>query len=255
MDCLGFLIDIHGIHCDTTKMEKIINWPTPGNYHDIQKFNGLVNYITLFLLDIATWTGQLSSCCSNNCDFNWTPQLDECFKKIKEIVSNAPVLQPIDPKKPECIFVVCDASVTGVGAMYGQGPDWLHCRLAGFMSRKFTPAQTSYATMEQEALAILEALKTWEDKLIGQKFIICTDHEALVSLLTKKHLSRRQTRWINYLAHFEFDIFHVPGNENKVADCLSRYYEKDNPSTSREDHEFVTIDKKLEPENKDLPAD
>lgn len=44
MDCLGYRIDIHGIHCDTTKTEKIIAWPTLKNYTDIQRFNGLANY-------------------------------------------------------------------------------------------------------------------------------------------------------------------------------------------------------------------
>ena len=67
--------------------------------------------------------------------------------------------------------------ITGVGAMYGQGPDWLHCRPADFMSRKFTSAQVSYTTMEQEIIAILEALHTWEDKLIGRSSEIPNYHE------------------------------------------------------------------------------
>ena len=253
MDCLGYRIDEHGIHCDSTKMEKIANWPTPKNYHEIQQFNGLVNYIASFLPGIATWTGQLASCCANQREFKWTPRLDECFRKIKETVANAPILKPIDPDLEEQIFLICDASVSGVGAMLAQGTDWLNCQPAGFMSRKFSNAQYSYFTMEQETLAILEALRTWEDKLIGRKFTICTDHEALKYLLTKKHLTRRQTRWVDYLSRFDFDILHVPGTDNKVADCLSRYYEALPDNTIIKEHEYVTVDQKLDPDGDDLP--
>jgi transposase InsO family protein len=255
MDCLGYRIDTHGIHCDTTKVEKIINWPVPRNYHEVQKFNGLVNYIGTFLPEIALWTGPLSSCCANKREFNWTPHLDECFRRIKEIVAKAPVLKPIDPQNPDQIYLICDASASGVGAMLGQGSDWRSCRPAAFMSRKFSSAQFAYFTLEQETLAILEALKTWEDKLIGRHFTICTDHEALKYLLTQKHLSRRQTRWIDYLSRFDFAIQHIPGSENRVADCLSRYYELLPSDVKLSPMEFVSVDRRLDPEGDDLPLD
>ena len=69
-----------------------------------------------------------------------------------------PILKPIDPSNPDPIWVVCDASVSGVGAVYGQGPTWQTLRPAGFMSKKFTDAQQNYRVFETETLAILEAL-------------------------------------------------------------------------------------------------
>jgi hypothetical protein len=254
MDCLGYRIDAQGIHCDSTKMEKIANWPTPKSYHDIQRFNGLVNYIGTFLPEIAVWTGQLASCCQDQREFIWTDRLDECFRRIKAIVASAPILKPIDGSSDEPLFLICDASVHGIGAMYGQGPDWQRCRPAGFMSRKFSNAQSSYMTMEQEALAILEALKTWEDKFMGRKFTVITDHEALKYLMTKKSLSRRESRWADYLARFNFDIVHIPGELNRIADCLSRYYANDDPNQRRDDLEYVDIDRRLDPDGEDLPG-
>jgi hypothetical protein len=51
--------------------------------------------------------------------------------------------------------------------MYGQGPEWQTCRLAGFLLKKFSDAQRNYRTYEHEMIAILEGLLKWEDKLIG----------------------------------------------------------------------------------------
>ena len=53
-------------------------------------------------------------------------------------------------------------------------------------SRKFTPAQCNYSTTDQELLAIINALRTFEHKLLGVKFIIVvTDHMALRILMTQ----------------------------------------------------------------------
>ncbi|KZP17244.1 hypothetical protein FIBSPDRAFT_682089, partial [Athelia psychrophila] len=67
-------------------------------------------------------------------------------------------------------------------------------------------------------IAILEALLKWEDKLIGHRIHIVTDHRALEFFQTQRRLSSRQMRWMEYLSRFDFDIQYVKGISNKVAD-------------------------------------
>jgi len=137
--------------------------------------------------------------------------------------------------------------------MYGQGKDWMTCRLAGFMSKKFMSAQQHYAVHEMETLAILEALLKWEDKLVGKRIHVITDHKALEFFKTQTRLSSRQQRWTDYMSRFNFDITYIKGEYNKVADCLSRYYESDTPDDVPEFHEYVQVDRELDPEGEDLP--
>lgn len=47
-----------------------------------------------------------------------------------------------------------------------------------------------------------------------------TDHKALEFFKMQSHLSSRQTRWMEYLARFDFDIRYVKGTLNKVVDAL-----------------------------------
>jgi hypothetical protein len=179
VDCLGHMIDDKGIHADADKMQRVRDWKTPRNYNDVQRFLGLIQYISSFLPDIAAYTGPLAAMTQNSQPFNWRPIHESCFNMIKEICCRTPVLRPVDGRKDEPIWIISDASASGCGAVYGQGPTWQQCRPAGFMSKKFTPAQRNYHVWEQEALAILEALLKWEDKLIGYKVHIVTDHRAL----------------------------------------------------------------------------
>ena len=255
IDCLGHVIDEKGLHADADKMAKIRNWHTPRNYHEVQRFLGLVQYLAHFLPDILAYTGPISVMEKNGRPFFWTPLHDKCFQMIKAICCRTPILRPIDHDRDEPIWVICDASVYGVGAMYGQGPTWQTCRPAGFMSKKFTDAQRNYRVFEQETLAILEALLKWEDKLIGYRVHVVTDHQALEFFKTQLRLSSRQTRWMEYLSRFDFDIRYVKGNSNKVADALSRYYEHDSWADVPELHDYVNADVRLDPEHDDLPWD
>ena len=121
------------------------------------------------------------------------------------------------------------------------------------MSRKFKEAQQNYRVYEMETLAILEALTKWEDKLIGRKFTVITDHQSLEFFSKQKHLSGRQARWAEYLSRFDFEVVYVKGQHNIVADCLSRYYSSDLPGETHADHQYVSADLQLDPEGDDLP--
>ena len=104
------------------------------------------------------YTSPLQGMTQNGAPFHWKPVHQQCFDIIKHVCCKTPVIQPINSKSEDPIWVICDTSKTGVGAMYGQGLAWNSCRPAGFMSKKFTSAQQNYAVHELETLAILEAL-------------------------------------------------------------------------------------------------
>ena len=158
MDCLGHLIDDCGIPVDSDKMLCIDGWCTPRNKHDVQRFLGLVQYLAHFMPDVSAYTGPLAAIQKDGHLFLWKPMHQVCMNKIKAPACKMPILRPIDPSGDEPIWVICDASAPGIGAVYGQGSDWQSCRPAGFMSKKFTAAQHNYRVFEMETITILKAL-------------------------------------------------------------------------------------------------
>ncbi len=254
IDCLRYIIDDEGLHVDKDKLLWIIEWCTPQTYHDIQRFVGLVQYLSSFLPDVTAYMGPLLAMTQNGNGFNWQPIHQWCFEMIKAICSKTPILHPIDPRKDDPIWVICDASKSGVGAMYGQGPTWQECRPAGFMPKKFTSAQHNYRVHELETLAILRALLKWEDKLIGYRIHVITDHKALEFFKTQVNLMGRQMRWTDYLSRFNFDIMYIKGENNKVADCLSCYYENDTNDDVHKAQAYVQADARIDLNGEDMPA-
>ena len=53
-------------------------------------------------------------------------------------------------------------------------------------------------------------------------FELRTDHCGLKYLFDQPTLNARQVRWLEFLCEFDFEIKHIKGKENKVADALSR---------------------------------
>jgi hypothetical protein len=140
IECLGHMIDEHGLHTDSDKMAHIREWKTPRNYLEVQHFLGLVQYLAHFLPDISAYTSPLSVMTRNGQAFLWHPLHDHCSRMIKNICCTTPMLKLINPESAELIWVICDTSVFGVGAMYRQGPEWQNCQPVGFLSKKFSDA-------------------------------------------------------------------------------------------------------------------
>ena len=93
-----------------------------------------------------------------------------------------------------------------------------------FLSKKINAAQRNYSVHEWELLAVIEALKAWRCYLYGSAtpIDIFTDHHSLQWINTQPNLSARQCRWVEQLQDYSFKIQHLSGENNVVADALSR---------------------------------
>jgi hypothetical protein len=91
-----------------------------------------------------------------------------------------------------------------------------------FESRKLKEHERIYATHDLELAAIVHALKKWRHYLMGKRFELRTDHNGLKYLFDQPTLYSRQRKWLEFLCEYDFDIKHIKGMENKVADALSR---------------------------------
>ena len=146
---------------------------------------------------------------------NGTSRCEESFQQLKNLLTSAPVLKVADPEKD---FVVCtDACGQGLGGVLMQD-NHVIC----YESRKLKEHEKNYATHDLELAAIVHALKMWKHYLMGRIFELKTDHYGLNYLFDHPTLNARQGRWLEFLYEFDFEIKHIKGKENKVANVLNR---------------------------------
>ena len=111
-----------------------------------------------------------------------------------------------------------------------------------FYSAKLSSAQQNYAVHEIELLAGVETMVRYRHLLLGLKFRWFTDHKGLIYVLKQKGLTGRQARWMEKLSEFDFEVMYVPGEQNTLADALSRMYSDDRPGTVRAPSEYTLSD-------------
>lgn len=219
---LGHTFDQVKVDMNTDTRLAIQNFPKPYNRKTIQSFLGLVNWDRRFIHRLAELTKPLEQLLKKNVKFQWREEHQNAFMSIKEAFRDASCLSIIRSDMKFGIYT--DASRSGLGARLYQyhesNPEAKYT--VAYASRSLRGAELNYTITELECLAIVWALRKWHLMLLGRHIVIHTDHRALKFLTSCADDSTRIARWIAFLREFDLDIRHNPGNENIVADALSR---------------------------------
>ena len=117
------------------------------------------------------------------------------------------------------IVLQTDACNTGMGAYLFQVKEGKEIPIA-FMSKAFEERLSKLCTFQQEGFAIFYALKKWRHLLLDRKFTLMTDHANLMFL--KGSSDPKVLRWMVSIQEMDFDVMHIKGTDNKIADAFSR---------------------------------
>lgn len=114
-----------------------------------------------------------------NDSFIWSTEATIAFEDLKKILSSAPVLGIPDFSQP---FVVeTDACGKGMGAVLMQGG-----KPISYLSKAFNSKNLGMSVYEKELLALVMVVTKWRHYLVGNHFIIKTDHQSLEYLLEQQ---------------------------------------------------------------------
>lgn len=200
---------------DLEKIRTIMEWPVPKDVADIRSFMGLVGYYRRFVEGFSRVAYPITSLQKKGWVFKWTSECQRSFEKLKHLLTTAPILSIDDPNKD---YMVCtDASKEGVGGVLMQ-----EGRVIAYESRKLKEHEHKYYAYDLELAAVIHTLKMWRHYLMGRKFLLLTDHHSLTNYFNQPTLNTGQARWADLLSGFDFEIKHLKGKENHVADALSR---------------------------------
>ena len=223
VEFLGHHVGREGLRVMEDKIDAVRDWPVPTTIRELRAFLGLAGYYRRFVRRFSEIALPLTELTRNvtHQRLQWGARQQLAFIELKRALQSTPVLALPDPALP---FVVnCDASGYAVGAVLQQDRG-SGLQPIAFMSKKLTGAESRYPVHEQELLAIITALTTWRHYLSGTSVPVRmrTDHKSLIHFQTQPMLSGRQTRWLETLSDYDYVIEYVKGEDNEVADALSR---------------------------------
>ena len=199
----------------------------PTTQKQMQSFLEAANFFHTHIPNFASWAAALYGC--TTAGFNWDPSTwktdyKHLFELFKTAITESVTLHFPDYSLPWIIR--SDSSDHAVGAVLFQeytNPEGtvIHQPIA-FASHKYSGAAVNWDTFKQEAYALYYAVTQFNYYLRGKPFLMETDHRNLVWIETSQ--VPIVVRWRVLLQSFVFDVKHIPGKNNTVADWLSRMY-------------------------------
>ena len=143
--------------------------------------------------------------------FVWYEACDRSFKMVKKFLISADIMGYPLNKAAEFVLDV-DASDIGIGAVLHQVQSDRE-RVIAYASRALNRAERNYCITEKELLAVGFFIEHFRQYLFGRKFLVRTDHQALIWLFKLNEPHGKIARWIEILSHDDFSIAYRPGHK------------------------------------------
>jgi hypothetical protein len=223
---LGFIVGVNGISKNPEYCERIKNLRKPVTGKNMQVFIGSINYIRNFIPGCSKICGPLIRSVNyknTKQKIDWTPQLTECYEQCLEVLREDVRLGFPDTSNDAKPFLLyTDASIYGLGAVLYQEIHGEY-RTIAYVSRTLIDREMKRTPLDLEIMGVCFGVSKFDYLLTTtKKFYIFTDCTAVGHIFSMKFLNARLARMLEVLGPYTFSIINCAGENNWMADALSR---------------------------------
>ena len=173
---LGHVVSPEGIKPNPKTVEAIKSWKVPSNVKEIQSFLGLCSYYRQYIKNFSHIASPLINLTKKKVKFIWDESCQSAYEMLKEKLCTAPILA--FPKPGSKYILDTDASDTGIGCVLSQVQEGKE-KVIAYASKKLEPQQQQYSVTRRELLAVITFMNQFRQYLLGQKFLLRTDHGSI----------------------------------------------------------------------------
>lgn len=221
MEFLAHVVGFGEVKPTNEKVQAVDDIAVPTTKRKVRAFIGFMNFYRRFIPNFAEIAAPLTDLTAKKAPNKvvWRECHQLAFESLKKAITSYPVLH--NPDFTKDFILQTDSSDRGIGAVLLQEVEGNRHPIL-YVSKKLLAREQAYSTIEKECLAIVRSVVALKEYLYGKKFYIETDHFPLQWLHRMKGQNQRLLRWSLMLQEYRYEVTHVPGRKNTVADMLSR---------------------------------
>ena len=228
---LGHSVSKDGLSPCKDYIQVIEKWPIPRTRSQLRAWIGKIGYYRKFIEGFAALANPLLTMLGKDTglkdheEYQVTKPMEQSFEALKRKLIEAPILayprfDDLD-RHPFILSTDWSADNNAIGGVLSQMQENRE-RVISYAARRLNHTQSQYSATKGELCALLIMMQIWADFLIHHRFVVRTDHSALIWIRSFKHPTGALARWQQLLEQYDFTVEHRPGKTNLVADALSR---------------------------------
>ncbi len=224
---LGLEIESGKIKMQPHVLVKLKDFPSKiTDKTQLQRLLGILNYLEGYIKNLAKMRSPLQAKLKKDVTFHWNDSDTAYVDKIKKQCSVLPELyHPLDE---DDMILETDASGSHWGAVLKAKPSDGIERLCRYTSGTFKSAELNYHSNEKEFLAVKRGIDKFKIYLISKPFLVRTDNTQFAHFLRVDikgdYKQGRLLRWQQWFNYYKFNVEHIKGSSNSLADCLTREF-------------------------------
>ncbi|MBW0573882.1 hypothetical protein O181_113597, partial [Austropuccinia psidii MF-1] len=220
VEYLGYVVSSEGLKMDSSKVQKILNWPQPKNIKALQSFLRFANFYRCSIKNYFKKISALTSLFKEDSLFIFNEEALSQFQILKEAFTTVPIQSHFNPSLPNILET--DASDYALGSVLSQ-VNYSGKHPIAFNSRELLSDELNYEIHDKELLGIVWPLKRWRAFLLSlfDSFEVLKDHSSLQYSMSSKVLTHHQAHWAEFLSEFHFSIIYLPGRLATLPDAFS----------------------------------
>ena len=212
---IGHVATDKGLCIDPAKVQAIAEMPDVAG---VRRLLGMAQYLAKFLPHLSDITKPLRDLTQKDVICVWEEPQQKALEELKDAITRTPILRYYNLE--EEVTIQCDASQTGLGAALMQKG-----QPVAYASRALTAAETRYAQIEKELLAIVFACDRFDAYIYGRDVVhVESDHQPLEMIMRKPlhDAPKRLQRMLLQLQKYTLNVQYKKGSLMYLADTLSR---------------------------------
>ncbi|XP_068666497.1 uncharacterized mitochondrial protein AtMg00860-like [Aristolochia californica] len=147
----GPCISASDVKADPSKIQAVVDWPTPTSVTVLRAFLGLAGYYRKFIRNYGQIAAPLNNLLKRNA-FTWSDTVASSFENLKTALSSAPILHL--PNFDDLFVIECDASGRGIGTVLQQQGHPI-----AYFSRQLGQHHHKLADYERELIGLAKAIQ------------------------------------------------------------------------------------------------
>lgn len=201
---LGHIVSSAGIRIDPERVDTIQKLDLPRHKTGIQSFMGQINFLRRFIPNFAEILKPITDMLKKDVEVKWSLESRTAFQKIKQAVTEAPVL--VNPQFDKEFLVFSFGSHDTIAVVLLQKNAEGYEQPISFFSKVLRDAELKYDILEKQAYALIKALKSFRVYLLHSKVVAFVPNNTVKDILVQPDSEGKRGRWIAKLLEYDVDI-------------------------------------------------